>query len=636
MLFLEIHRQAIGGNLDTNRIKSLEEEQEVLTSSLLALTSHFAQVQFRLRQIVDAPTLERDRMLKNLEEFAFRGIPEMKTLNEFGEFGRSAQLTNSSQMDEVDATPSEKQTTAGDTKDADIIRLLETQKARQFELMKKLKEQLHDLERSDSSLKFDFLTTTAQKKTEDLGYSTLKMKQQLVRQLKSQISELERFTSSLQEEAEKKKTVDPKKTTVTKCRRIENRPEESNKTPRTKEKITTPPRQQTHHQSSSTSTEGILSKTSSLLQMFALTQFGCGRDTTADTRKGDLDFQRNILKKTTKFNHWGDIRAQLEIDIQEIVGLSHQIKILVKNWKVENRKRHTIKVVSKDDLLVAAENTDEYDDDDGDDEQAFREIKGSDKYTALNAELTTIVRKNFAITLKKLIQHGLYRDLDTSSIVPFIGCFSSESISTHTTPWVPTQKPNQRQHNDDDDVAAEISDPIRTELGGGGRPNMMADDDRDYGLADVNDAMADKNPWELILEYYHLKKGDAFNDTPARKLSQSFNMEIVGGAATTNKQSLLSAIGSIISVHSPYRRSHNAHFKAFVCAGLNANKLCQWLNLIFQCRELVSMYYTDWSYVAVTGFRDAFKSMERLAPYHFELPVDLAIKQFQNIKDVFM
>lgn len=80
------------------RVKLLEEEQEMLNSSLIALTTHFAQVslhvpplslclrhvtdlcvqvQFRLRQIVDAPASEKETLLKELEEFAFRGIPDV-------------------------------------------------------------------------------------------------------------------------------------------------------------------------------------------------------------------------------------------------------------------------------------------------------------------------------------------------------------------------------------------------------------------------------------------------------------------------------------------------------------------------------------------------------------------------------
>jgi hypothetical protein len=42
-----------------DQVKTLEEEQELLNGSLMALTAHFAQVQFRLRQIVDAPTEDK-------------------------------------------------------------------------------------------------------------------------------------------------------------------------------------------------------------------------------------------------------------------------------------------------------------------------------------------------------------------------------------------------------------------------------------------------------------------------------------------------------------------------------------------------------------------------------------------------
>lgn len=59
------------------RLEKLEEEQALLNSSLLALTSHFAQVQFRLKQIVHAPSADKEKMLAELEEFAFRGCPHV-------------------------------------------------------------------------------------------------------------------------------------------------------------------------------------------------------------------------------------------------------------------------------------------------------------------------------------------------------------------------------------------------------------------------------------------------------------------------------------------------------------------------------------------------------------------------------
>lgn len=59
------------------RLEKLEGEQDLLNSSLLALTSHFAQVQFRLKQIVHAQSDEKEKMLVELEEFAFRGCPHV-------------------------------------------------------------------------------------------------------------------------------------------------------------------------------------------------------------------------------------------------------------------------------------------------------------------------------------------------------------------------------------------------------------------------------------------------------------------------------------------------------------------------------------------------------------------------------
>jgi len=67
------------GQSDENEHKQLlelEKEQESLNASLMALTSHFAQVQFRLKQIVSAPKADQEELLKELEDFAFIGCPE--------------------------------------------------------------------------------------------------------------------------------------------------------------------------------------------------------------------------------------------------------------------------------------------------------------------------------------------------------------------------------------------------------------------------------------------------------------------------------------------------------------------------------------------------------------------------------
>lgn len=127
-----------------------------------------------------------------------------------------------------------------------------------------------------------------------------------------------------------------------------------------------------------------------------------------------------------------------------------------------------------------------------------------------NVKVATAVRKYLATSVRDLMQHGAVAAGQNHSMVPFIGCF----------PRRPSQS-NERVH-----------------------------------------------AWDIILQYYNLKNGERFNSTPARRLSQSFNLEISGSAITSSKHNMLCAIGSIISTHTPYKRSYDSHFKAFICAAL--------------------------------------------------------------------
>ena len=50
---------------ETSRLHVLEQEQEQLNSSLMALTTHFAKVQFQLKQVVSAPGGEEKDVKKS-------------------------------------------------------------------------------------------------------------------------------------------------------------------------------------------------------------------------------------------------------------------------------------------------------------------------------------------------------------------------------------------------------------------------------------------------------------------------------------------------------------------------------------------------------------------------------------------
>ena len=61
--------------------------------SLIALASHLAQVQFRLRQVIEAPDDDKEVMLKELEEFALKGChgDELKVAMETADHDESSQ-----------------------------------------------------------------------------------------------------------------------------------------------------------------------------------------------------------------------------------------------------------------------------------------------------------------------------------------------------------------------------------------------------------------------------------------------------------------------------------------------------------------------------------------------------------------
>lgn len=120
-----------------------------------------------------------------------------------------------------------------------------------------------------------------------------------------------------------------------------------------------------------------------------------------------------------------------------------------------------------------------------------------------------------------------------------------------------------------------------------------------------------------------------------RKLADSFGLEPMGDVEVTVKQTLLSAIGHVIDTHTPYQRSEDAHFKAFLSLALNQKKLVPWLRQIFRTGVIIDQYYEPWSYLVKTNFEDVFCTMNKLKLYEFNLPVDLAVKQLSNIRDAF-
>uniref|UniRef100_A0A8C9HCW4 RUN domain-containing protein 1 n=1 Tax=Piliocolobus tephrosceles TaxID=591936 RepID=A0A8C9HCW4_9PRIM len=155
-------------------LRRLRAERRRLDSALLALSSHFAQVQFRLRQVVRGAPAEQQRLLRELEDFAFRGCPHVLGYEGPGDPA----------SDEGDGLPGDRPRLRGE--DQVII----------DELIKKLDMNLNE---DISSLSTEELRQRVDAAVAQI-VNPARVKEQLVEQLKTQIRDLEMFINFIQDE----------------------------------------------------------------------------------------------------------------------------------------------------------------------------------------------------------------------------------------------------------------------------------------------------------------------------------------------------------------------------------------------------------------------------------------------------
>lgn len=144
-----------------------------------------------------------------------------------------------------------------------------------------------------------------------------------------------------------------------------------------------------------------------------------------------------------------------------------------------------------------------------------------------NEKITTTVRKQLCILLRDLLEHGLNSNLN--SYVSNDDRIMNQNDYSSLMSW-----------------------------------NCFSQ--RSRHLMNLNERKV--TVWQVLVNYFYLKKGHQFRQTPARKLSLSFNLDIVGGVPITSKQTLLSCIDEIMDSHSKFKRSMDSHFKAFICRAI--------------------------------------------------------------------
>ncbi|KAM4597804.1 RUN domain-containing protein 1 [Polymixia lowei] len=350
------------------RLQKLEEEQDLLNSSLLALTSHFAQVQFRLKQIVHAQTDEKESMLVELEEFAFKGCPHV-----VGCRAQDAkQLENSSEREKRER--------------------LEAQREKQKDLIFQLKTQLDDLERfAYQEGSYDSLPQSVVMErqkviidelikkldvnlNEDIGnlspeelrqrvdaaiaqiVNPARVKEQLVDQLKTQIRDLEMFINFIQDEVGNPLLSDGDPSQQPRA------PGANARAPGGKKKVDPEQAQKMRETGLQ-----LIQKALAVLQIFAVSQFGCA--------PGHIP--QNMWSHGGAGQDYGPLLQNLEAVVDRV-----RVQASCRQPSVE----HVVNYTSN---------------------------------TALGPrdELTTSVRKELAVALRDLLAHGLYSPSQGMSLV---------------------------------------------------------------------------------------------------------------------------------------------------------------------------------------------------------------------------
>lgn len=238
-------------------------------------------------------------LLKQLEEFAFRGIPE---INPDTPKLSSDESQREQQMDMIGQLKTQLQDLekyafeAGDLEEPQTI-LFEKQKILIEALKKKLNLPIEDL----PHLTTDELNNQVDSAVGEL-MNPMKMKDNLVHQLKTQIVDLERFINFIQNE-EIPENFLLEKTTNCDCsseshtKKILQRKNSKNKLPTDQQPVTNLEhrfkRDDDWHRRPETT--GLLPRMAQLFDMFTSFHVGGGAE----------GFRKNVLKKTPRGNHWG-------------------------------------------------------------------------------------------------------------------------------------------------------------------------------------------------------------------------------------------------------------------------------------------------------------------------------------------
>lgn len=134
--------------------------------------------------------------------------------------------------------------------------------------------------------------------------------------------------------------------------------------------------------------------------------------------------------------------------------------------------------------------------------------------------------------------------------------------------------------------------------------------------------------WRVFKHYYSIKHGREFGNKPEQLLSSSFALP--QDSSSSMKKTLLGAVHRVEHTYSScQRRAKDTKFRALICEGFNVCHLAEWFRIISTHPSVAEDLYSVTSFLATTGFRPALAALERLKDNPPCQPVRLPQEHFQ-------
>ena len=529
----------------------IESEDELPDNTLIALTTHFAKVQFRLKQIISADSQRKESLLRELEQFAFQGCAKSIT------YDTAAAGENGS---------------------------TEAQQQRRLDLMERLKDQLkyleecaqsvgkredegeRDGERTDLAHKqhlvieelrrrFDLqfgdletMSTEQVKEKVSKAVEGIKSKQDLVSQLTTQVTDLQRYIAYLQEEQSRDlgrnqaiPLMHQSPPTIKKVSFVDEKDEDS----------------------SSSST----------------TQFRPLHTTMIASRASP------------------DTDPLLSSDVSDSSGV--QCSVDASNWDTHHNSIPLYQCKAPDDLrlslLVMRKTLTVM--------QLLTLWQCGGSFQCLPRYVADGQRKRYHSALRSL-------EVAVDKIAILTTSLADTSTSTTSAVTMETELHEEVSMNLADSLRVLLEHGL-INVGGGSRAGESCVSAwGSLGRASVTDEKECAG-WKVFQFYYDLKSGKEYSTKPEQLLSSSFSLPIT--TLSSIKKTLLSAIYRVDNMYTDSRNiSKDTKFRALICEGFNLCHLAEWFRIVATHPTVGDDLYTTSSFLSSTGFRPAIACLENL------------------------